>query len=257
MKNRIPLFLILSKIIFTIFFLVVPLTFFPDFLLAHFGIFPEDNVIFLRLLGVSYLSLVFVYWGVYRNLQRERFLAAGILAGAMSNGLSLAVLAVFSPYLFSLPLLGKIYFGTTMLFLGIFTGNFLYLLSLSRKTNPAENQTNRIVRFQPDVRWQVVFRDPGQWKTGIYVPEYTNAESIPEMEKHNGPELFIAQKGKCGLVLCGEDGKEYILTLESGEAVLVEGHHNGFRIDPEAYFLVVEKDPIQTIMTDKEKICTP
>ncbi|GEM_PF-237702 len=257
MKTRIPLFLTLSKILFTIFFLVVPLLIFPDFLLAPFGILPGDTIIFLRLLGISYLSLVFVYSGLYLDLRRGVYPQVGMLAGAVSNGLSLVVLVVFSPYLFSLPLLGKIYFGTTMLFLGIFTVNFLYLLSLSRHSNEAENQTNRIVPFQPDVRWQVVFHDPGQWKTGIYVPEYTNAETIPEMEKHNGPELFIAQKGKCGLVLCGKDGKENSLTLENGEAVLVEGHHNGFRIDPDAYFLVVEKDPIQTIMTKKENICTP
>lgn len=105
--------------------------------------------------------------------------------------------------------------------------------------------------LNPERRWDVFSSDPGFWRTGLYRPENTCPEEITELEKHSCPELFICLGGKAGLVVI--DGPvERIVTFEPGDELLVTGYHNGFIIDQDAYFLVVERTFFTTEYIDRK-----
>lgn len=107
-----------------------------------------------------------------------------------------------------------------------------------------------ITALVPDSRWSVIFRDSGSWRAGLYRPESARQEDVTVLEKHTCPELFVCLQGKAGLVLkSGTD--EHIVELAPNQALLVTEHHNGFAIDPEGYFLVIERTAFTTEYIDR------
>lgn len=249
--------LIKLKILFTTLFLVLPLLFFPEEIFLFMGFTAFNNIIFVRLLGIAYFALLLMYlflaglpdlsdhawWFLY-------------LSGAVSNAGALIVIAFFYSYIAALNIFGQTYFFVTVIFLLTFNINFILLIAKSNKNLPIENNTppntNKIVKLKADGRWHAPFADTKKWKTGIYKSEYKSVDQISEFEKHNGPELFIAQNGHCGILLYEENSGETELILNSGEAILIDGWHNGFQVDADAYFLVVEADGLNTIFLERK-----
>lgn len=107
-----------------------------------------------------------------------------------------------------------------------------------------------ITTLIPDSRWSVIFKDPGSWRAGLYRPEAARPEQVTVLEKHTCPELFVCLQGKAGLVL-KENGRERIAELAPLQALLVTEYHNGFAIDPEGYFLVIERTAFTTEYIDR------
>jgi hypothetical protein len=99
--------------------------------------------------------------------------------------------------------------------------------------------------LHPDTLWSVIFRDEGNWRAGIYRPECAGPEQIDILEKHTCPELFVCLGGRMGLLL--QSGREeQAIELEPHQAVMVADYHNGFAVDPEGFFLVVERTVFST-----------
>jgi len=87
--------ILLAKIIITTLFWAAPLLFAPPDLFIIFGIPEPQPIIFIRLLGAAYFSLIFVYVYGYRLLKARRNpLSAelSISTGIVSNGLAFIVL---------------------------------------------------------------------------------------------------------------------------------------------------------------------
>ena len=87
--------ILLIKIFITTILWAAPLLFGTPELFGFLGIpFPEP-VIFLRLLGMAYFTLIFVYYNGYKLLKIRRNVAASEIAistGIVSNGLAFIVL---------------------------------------------------------------------------------------------------------------------------------------------------------------------
>ncbi len=87
--------ILIIKIIVTTILWAIPLLFGTPELFAFIGIpFPEPSI-FLRLLGMAYFTLIFVYYNGYKLLKQRRTAAASeiaISAGIVSNGLAFIVL---------------------------------------------------------------------------------------------------------------------------------------------------------------------
>jgi len=94
-------------------------------------------------------------------------------------------------------------------------------------------------------RWTIIAQDEKQWRVGIYHPEFNNPDEIKVLEKHTCPELFICAHAPCGLLLI-VDGKEIQYILKPEEAIVVTEYHNGFKVDPQGYFIVVEQTDFTT-----------
>jgi len=107
------------------------------------------------------------------------------------------------------------------------------------------------VTLQPVGRWHVPFEDDGSWRVGVYKPEFFNVAEIDVLEKHTCPELFICTGGRMGLLL-SEENRETELILQPGEAVKVTGYHNGFQVDQEGFFIVVEQTSFSTEYVDRK-----
>ncbi|MFW5861279.1 MAG: hypothetical protein ACOCWZ_03430 [Spirochaetota bacterium] len=107
------------------------------------------------------------------------------------------------------------------------------------------------ITLQPDGRWHVPFEDSGSFRVGVYSPEFYSAAQIDVLEKHTCPELFICTGGRMGLLL-SEDGYETEIILQPGEAVMVTEHHNGFMVDREGFFIVVEQTAFSTEYIDRK-----
>lgn len=107
-----------------------------------------------------------------------------------------------------------------------------------------------IATLIPDSRWSVIFRDSGAWRVGLYRPEAKRQEDIAMLEKHTCPELFVCLQGRTGLVL-KNSSEERIVELAPNQALMVTEYHNGFSIDPEGYFLVVERTTFTTEYIDR------
>ncbi|MCP4134011.1 MAG: hypothetical protein GY754_23775 [bacterium] len=110
---------------------------------------------------------------------------------------------------------------------------------------------NKITKTAPNTRWHVAFEDSGYWRTGIYKPECNSVEEIQELEKHTCPELFLCCGGKMGL-LVSDGSNEEIIHMEPGEAIELTEYHNGFAVDPEGYFFVVERTDFSTEYMDRK-----
>lgn len=108
-------------------------------------------------------------------------------------------------------------------------------------------------RIQPEGRWHVPVADDGYWRSGVYKPEFTSPSEITVLEKHSCPELFICQAGRMGL-LTGSGPDERVLEMEPGEAIFVTGYHNGYSLDPDGYFLVVERTSFTTEYIDRKTL---
>lgn len=85
----------------------------------------------------------------------------------------------------------------------------------------------------------------------MYLPEFYSSADIDVLEKHTCSELFICTGGRMGLLL-SEDGVENEVILQPGEAVMVKAYHNGFRIDREGFFMVVEQTSFSTEYVDRK-----
>ena len=108
-----------------------------------------------------------------------------------------------------------------------------------------------ITTLAPDSRWSVIFRDGGSWRAGLYRPEAAGSVQVSVLEKHTCPELFVCLQGRAGLVLKnGTD--ERIVEMAPHQALLVTEYHNGFAIDPEGYFLVIERTAFTTEYIDRK-----
>ena len=108
-----------------------------------------------------------------------------------------------------------------------------------------------IKSLQPNSVWSVIFNDEGSWRSGLYKPECNNQNEITILERHSCPELFVCLKGKMGLVIYGNN-KETIFTMEPEQAILITDFHNGFSIDSDGYFLVVERTTFNTEYIDRK-----
>jgi hypothetical protein len=113
-----------------------------------------------------------------------------------------------------------------------------------------DSDKNKPKKMNPSRRWEVFSSDRGYWRTGLYRPEATSPADITEFEKHSCPELFICLGGRAGLVV-SDGGKETMVEFGPGEELLVTDYHNGFQIDPGAYFLVVERTEFSTEYMDR------
>lgn len=102
-----------------------------------------------------------------------------------------------------------------------------------------------LMTLKPDTLWKVFCRDAGAWRAGLYRPDATDPDRIESLERHSCPELFICLGGRMGLVL-KDDAEERIAEFEPNQAMMVAVYHNGFAIDPEGYFLVVERAAFST-----------
>jgi hypothetical protein len=118
-------------------------------------------------------------------------------------------------------------------------------------TAATKNLMNTIITLFPDTIWNVIYKDEGNWRVGLYKPDSARHEDISILEKHTCPELFVCQQGRMGLVV-KEGPDETIMELDPGQAVLVKGYHNGFAIDKEGYFLVVERTAFTTEYIERD-----
>ena len=108
-----------------------------------------------------------------------------------------------------------------------------------------------ITTLHPDALWSVIFKDEGSWRAGIYRPETAGADPIEILEKHTCPELFLCLGGRMGLLL-KQGAEERVIELGPHQAVMVSDYHNGFSIDPDGYFLVVERTAFSTEYIDRK-----
>ena len=108
-----------------------------------------------------------------------------------------------------------------------------------------------ITTLQPEKLWSVIFTDEASWRAGIYRPESAGPDEIDIHEKHTCPELFVCLGGRMGLLV--SDGREErAIRLEPHQAVMVSEFHNGYSIDPDGYFLVVERSAFSTEYIDRK-----
>lgn len=106
------------------------------------------------------------------------------------------------------------------------------------------------IKLFPRSRWEVIFQDHGSWRSGIYKPESRDPAEITELEKHTCPELFICMNGSAGLLI--RDGaREHAVSFKPGESLLVSEYHNGFLVDENGYFLVIERTSFTTSYMDR------
>jgi hypothetical protein len=106
-------------------------------------------------------------------------------------------------------------------------------------------------KLRPTRRWEVFSYDQGYWRTGIYKPDALASDDVLELEKHSCPELFICLGGRAGLVIY--DGEtEKAVEFEPGAELLVSDYHNGFQIDRESFFLVIERTAFSTDYIDRK-----
>jgi hypothetical protein len=102
--------------------------------------------------------------------------------------------------------------------------------------------------------WQVLCGDLGQWRVGLYSPEFTKASECEELEQHDCPEFFILLEGRLTLLLA--KNREVVeLELQAGKPVLVNAPHSGFCPDGphSGKALVVERDAFDTIYDTAER----
>lgn len=104
---------------------------------------------------------------------------------------------------------------------------------------------------QTNDRWTIIAQDEKYWRVGIYHPEFSSPDEINVLEKHSCPELFICVNAPCGLLLCSGE-KEIQHILQPQEAIFVTEYHNGFKVDPHGYFIVVEQTDFTTEFKERK-----
>ncbi len=110
---------------------------------------------------------------------------------------------------------------------------------------------NNVENIIPDQVWKVISEDKGFWRVGVYRPEFLSPDDISILEKHTCSEFFVCVGGKAGLIII-KDGKESEEVLEPFQSILIDGFHNGFRIDESAFFLVAERSSFETEYIDRK-----
>ena len=110
---------------------------------------------------------------------------------------------------------------------------------------------NKVENISPNEVWKVIAEDKGFWRAGVYKPEFLSPDDISILEKHTCQELFVCVGGRAGLIII-KDGKENKEILEPFQSILIDGFHNGFRIDENAFFLVAERSSFETEYIDRK-----
>lgn len=101
---------------------------------------------------------------------------------------------------------------------------------------------------EPRKVWQVLCGDTNHWRVGMYSPSATCAADLPELERHDCPELFLLIQGHLTLLVAEGNGTRE-LVLEPGKPVLIEAPHSGFCPDGPhtGMAFVVERDAFDTL----------
>ena len=96
-------------------------------------------------------------------------------------------------------------------------------------------------------RWNVVCGDPDHWRVGMYSPPESSRDQLPELERHDCPEMFVLIRGNLTLLIADGDRVRQ-QPLELGVPVLVASPHAGFCPDGPhtGVALVVERDSFDT-----------
>lgn len=99
-----------------------------------------------------------------------------------------------------------------------------------------------IPKYQDGFDWQVLANDEDNWRTGISSPPQSSIDEIENLEKHDGPELFMLTKGRASIIVRDEE-EERIIELKPFQPVLVNGWHGTYCPDGPrtGSILVVEK----------------
>ncbi len=108
----------------------------------------------------------------------------------------------------------------------------------------------KIVPLVPGARWEVYALDAGQWRSGMYLPEFMSGDEVDVLERHSCPELFICVGGRMGLVTW-DGARETRIEFNPHDSLMVEDYHNGFRIDEGGFFIVVERTSFVTEYIDR------
>jgi len=87
--------------------------------------------------------------------------------------------------------------------------------------------TETPLAVEPGKVWQVLCGDTGHWRVGMYSPAASSAAELPELERHDCPELFLLIEGQLTLIVA-EGDKTREIVLEQGVPVLIEAPHSGF-----------------------------
>jgi hypothetical protein len=107
-------------------------------------------------------------------------------------------------------------------------------------------------------QWQVVCGDRDHWRVGMYSPAETSRAQLPELERHDCPELFVLLRGSLTLLIAdGPAVRE--LPLQPGVPVLVTSPHAGFcPMGPHSgVALVVERDAFDTEYREQQAWVRP
>ena len=123
--------ILLAKIIITTLFWAAPLLFAPPDLFILLGIPVPHPILFIRLLGAAYFSLIFVYVYGYRLLKSKRNPLSAELSvstGIVSNGLAFIVLFYLgiSGSWAEWGLIGQIYMWSTVVLTFLLTAGLYF-----------------------------------------------------------------------------------------------------------------------------------
>jgi len=107
--------------------------------------------------------------------------------------------------------------------------------------------TGEPLDIEPGVVWQVLCGDDAHWRAGVYSPAASDPAELPELERHDCPELFLLLSGRLTL-LCFEDDGVRELALEPNRPVLITAPHSGYCPDGPhtGAAFVVERDRFTT-----------
>lgn len=96
-------------------------------------------------------------------------------------------------------------------------------------------------------RWNVLCGDRDHWRVGMYSPPESSPDQLPELERHDCPEMFVLVRGNLTLLIADGDHVRQ-QPLELGVPVLVTSPHAGFCPDGPhtGAALVVERDSFDT-----------
>jgi hypothetical protein len=98
-----------------------------------------------------------------------------------------------------------------------------------------------------DTLWQVVCGDRDHWRAGVYSPAAVSGADLPELERHDCPELFLLLSGRL-VLLIHREGEVEEMELRQGQPVLVSSPHAGYCPDGphSGRAFVVERDLFET-----------
>jgi len=106
---------------------------------------------------------------------------------------------------------------------------------------------NQPIPWPEGERWKVLCGDRDHWRVGMYSPPESSPDQLPELERHDCPEMFVLIRGNLTLLIADGDHVRQ-QPLELGVPVLVTSPHAGFCPDGPhtGAALVVERDSFDT-----------